>query len=169
MLILAFALCGRTSQNSSGSRRQERQYYTVRLSLKSAVVILVIPALFVLSIGCEDRGVEPPQQAEEPVSFSDDIQPILSARCLACHSPGGVASFLQLTDDQSYSNLVNQPALFSEGKRVEPGDPGGSALYNRIADTGVSGGRMPPPPSSLLSPEEVDLVRRWIAEGAEDN
>jgi hypothetical protein len=131
--------------------------------------MLLLPVLLILSGGCEDRGMEPPQQEEEPISFGGSIQPILSARCLACHSPGGVASFMQLTGDQSYASLVDQPALFSEGKRVEPGEPSASALFNRVADTGISGGRMPPPPSSRLDSGDVELIRMWIAEGAEDN
>lgn len=137
--------------------------------MERAVAVSVLAALCVFLGGCQDRGIEPPQPEQEPVSFSGAIQPIFSARCLACHAPGGIASFMQLTEDQSYASLVDQPAVFSEGKRVAPGDPDASALYNRVAGTGVSGGRMPPPPTSALDGEDVELIRLWIAEGAENN
>jgi hypothetical protein len=88
---------------------------------------------------------------------------------LGCHFSGGIASFLVLVEGESYDNLVDKQASLSDAKLVEPGDPDASVLYNRVADTGVFGGRMPQPPSAPLAPEDVELIRLWILEGALEN
>ncbi len=91
------------------------------------------------------------------VSYRRDIQPLFDAYCVACH--GGQAG-LWLT---SYEHLM---AGSRHGPVVIPGDPEASELVRRL--TGASQPAMPlggPP----LPPDRIELVRRWIAEGAPKN
>jgi hypothetical protein len=90
--------------------------------------------------------------------------------CTACHP--GVNPALDLTEGNSYDELVGIQALEDPTLyRVVAGDPERSFLYLKlggappVADIPAIGTRMPPraPP---IDPEDLDLVRRWILQGA---
>jgi mono/diheme cytochrome c family protein len=101
----------------------------------------------------------------EGVRYGRDVRPILSDRCFQCHGPdaGTLAADLRL--DVRESAL----AARSEGPpAIVPGDPDASEVYRRIASSDPNV-RMPPADShkQVLSPEQVAVVRAWIAQGAE--
>jgi hypothetical protein len=50
---------------------------------------------------------------------------------------------------------------------IRPGNPGGSDLYKMIIDNDP-GDRMPPPPRDPLSAAQRELIRKWIADGAQN-
>ncbi|MCU0600442.1 MAG: fibronectin type III domain-containing protein [Desulfobacterales bacterium] len=104
--------------------------------------------------------------APPPTSFANNIQPIFNSSCTSCHSSGGSASFLNLQSTVSYGNLVNKAATKSTGTRVIPGDSANSVLYKRVIGTSA-GGRMPP--GSSLSASNINLIQKWIDEGAANN
>jgi hypothetical protein len=92
--------------------------------------------------------------------------------CTGCHP--GVNSSLDLREDRSYEELVGIPALEDPSLvRVVAGDPERSFLYLKlggdapIADIPGIGTRMPPraPP---IDEADLELVRRWIEEGAKN-
>lgn len=85
------------------------------------------------------------------VRFTTDIQPILNQNCISCH--GGIAG-MWLTD---YEHVMVGSI---NGAQVIPGDPDGSPLYHYVA-TGLM-----PPNADPLTPEQIALIREWIAEGA---
>jgi Carboxypeptidase regulatory-like domain len=105
-----------------------------------------------------------------PVAY-DEVQAVFEEYgCTACHP--GVNASLDLTAGKSYDQLVGiraleDPTLF----RVVAGDPGRSFLYLKIggappvADIPAIGTRMPPraPP---IDSEDMELIRRWILQGA---
>jgi mono/diheme cytochrome c family protein len=102
---------------------------------------------------------------QESVSFSSQVQPIFTSSCIACHSPGGVMSHLDLRAGFSYGNLVNELAVHSSGVLVVPGDSAHSVLYLRITGMGLT--RMPL--GGSLTAQEISLIQTWIDEGANDN
>jgi hypothetical protein len=53
------------------------------------------------------------------------------------------------------------------GRTIAPGDPAGSELIKRISSQDRDEVMPPPKEEHALSPREVELFRRWIAEGAE--
>ncbi|AYF87711.1 c-type cytochrome domain-containing protein [Pseudomonas sp. JS3066] len=94
-------------------------------------------------------------QAQE-VSF-DDIQPILQARCVMCHSGDGAPLGLRLT---SLEELLKG----SKSRQVVvSGDPAGSELIRRLK--GQSQPRMPMTGPPFLSDGEIALVEGWIVGG----
>lgn len=97
---------------------------------------------------------------ESPVDFNSQIRPILVANCTSCH--GGVKQ----AGDVSF--IYPEQVLPPDGWIVEPGDPEASILIERIT-TDDADIRMPPPDEhpDPLSPEDIELLRRWIAEGAQ--
>ncbi len=104
--------------------------------------------------------------ASEPaVQFNRDILPILSDRCFHCHGP----------DEESREGgfrLDQEESAKGEADSGEPpivvGDVDASELIRRLT-TDDQDERMPPVTSRQkpLTPEQIELFRRWIAEGAE--
>ncbi|PQO28578.1 DUF1553 domain-containing protein [Bremerella cremea] len=95
------------------------------------------------------------------VDYSRDIKPLLSNSCYTCHGPDEHTRKADLRLD------VRKSAVRAA---IAPGKPAESELLARIASTDPD--RMMPPPKSHRPPlteEEIDLVRQWIAEGAQFN
>ena len=95
-----------------------------------------------------------------PVEFNRDIRPILSDRCYYCHGPDAETQKADL-------RLDTREGALADGAIV-PGKPGESELFYRIT-TDDEDDSMPPAKAKKpkLSPEEVELFRRWLEEGAE--
>jgi hypothetical protein len=107
-----------------------------------------------------------------PVAY-EEVQAVFEEYgCTGCHP--GVNASLDLTEGNSYEQLVGVQALEDPTLyRVVAGDPERSFLYLKlggaapVADIPAIGTRMPPraPP---IDAEDLDLVRRWILQGAKD-
>lgn len=99
------------------------------------------------------------------VDFNREIRPILSDRCFPCHGPDGSRREAELRLDRK-EDAFRQSEYGEQEHVIEPGQPEQSELYVRIASTDDDL-RMPPADSNLsLTPKEIDLIRRWIADGA---
>ena len=96
---------------------------------------------------------------DAPVSFSKDVAPILVKHCQACHGATQAESNYQVTN---YGLVIK--AGDSEAPAVTPGKTDASELLTRISSDDESV-RMPQE-ADPLSKEQVELVKRWIAEGA---
>ncbi len=98
------------------------------------------------------------------VDFSRDILPILSDRCFLCHGPDADARAADLRLDRFEWATAE---LDSGTKAIVPGAPNASELVRRITSRDDSE-QMPPPDSGkTLSAGEVELLTRWIAQGAQ--
>ncbi|QDU54042.1 PSD1 and planctomycete cytochrome C domain-containing protein [Aeoliella mucimassa] len=98
--------------------------------------------------------------AAEPVSYARQVQPLLAARCFACHGPDDAESSLAL-HEQDASRAETDSGMAA----IVPGEPDESELVRRIASTDEFE-RMPPE-GEPLTPDEIALLRQWVAEGAE--
>ncbi|MFO0958744.1 MAG: PSD1 and planctomycete cytochrome C domain-containing protein [Isosphaeraceae bacterium] len=98
------------------------------------------------------------------VSYEREIRPILSANCFACHGLDeknrGAALRLDIRDGAIAE-------LKSGTKAIVPGEPDESELLERLATDDASLKMPPPKTGKSLKPEQVETLRRWIAEGAE--
>ena len=93
------------------------------------------------------------------LDFNEDIRPILSENCFYCHGPDGNKRKAKLRLD------VREDALRLEA--FVPGDAAASELVKRLFST-ESDEVMPPPDSHrTVTPAQKELLKRWIAEGAE--
>jgi cytochrome b subunit of formate dehydrogenase/mono/diheme cytochrome c family protein len=81
-------------------------------------------------------------------TFVKDIQPLFHAKCAACH---GTMGGLTLT---SFESLMHGG---TSGPAITPKDPDKSLIVTKQAAGGHPG---------QFTPEELELVRRWIAAGA---
>ncbi len=101
--------------------------------------------------------------AEEPIDYSRDIRPILSTKCFTCHGPDEEAREAGLRLD-SYAEAIQ--TLDSEERAIVPGDPDASELLARVTSSEDYLQMPPPETGKVVTPEEAELLRRWIAEGA---
>jgi len=97
--------------------------------------------------------------AADDIQFNRDIRPILSENCFACHGPDvkqRQADVRLDLRDETTAHVVATTAGAEESefvKRILSGDP------DQV---------MPPPDShKTLTPQQKELLTRWIAEGAE--
>ncbi len=115
----------------------------------------------------------------DPVSYSDDVQPLLTDHCAPCHTEQGLGN-LFLSTGLSYSNLVDQPNTLAWGPidRVEPGSPELSYLVHKLVGCeptdpvwGYAFTSMPPafPGVVPLDHEQTSVLWTWITQGALDN
>ncbi len=96
-------------------------------------------------------------EADE-IDFAQQIRPILSDKCFACHGPDEHARESDLRLDIRASAL--------EAEAFVPGNPAESELVRRITAKDQDE-RMPPPSfHKELSEKEIELLTRWISEGA---
>lgn len=104
------------------------------------------------------------QAGAESVDFTRDIRPLLSDKCYKCHGPDASTREADLRLDTEAGAF----AELDEGYHaIVQGKPEESEVVWRI-ETDDQEDLMPPPDSDLsLSPEEKQLIRQWIAEGAE--
>ena len=99
---------------------------------------------------------------QEPVSFYQQIRPILQANCHGCHQPALDQGGYVMTE---FERL--QAGGESEMLAVAPGKPDESHLVELI--TPVDGEAEMPKGKPPLSEAEVSLIRRWIVAGAKDD
>lgn len=140
------------------------------MKLRLAGLAAIGVALLVFAAAC--GGDDDEAGLGEPVSYGEVQAVFEKYACTSCHP--GVNSSLDLREDRSYGDLVGIRALEDpELVRVIAGDPGSSFLYLKLGgdapveDIPAIGTRMPPraPP---IDEADLDLVRRWIAQGAKN-
>lgn len=101
-----------------------------------------------------------PGPVTQPVSFSNDIQPIFNSACISCHN--ATHPSLQLDSCCSYYELL---FVGNNAPYVDTVNPAESRLIKRM--TGEIGPTMPL--TGALPQDQIDLVLRWIEEGARNN
>ena len=98
----------------------------------------------------------------EPVNFSREVLPVLSANCFACHGPDEKERKGKLRLDVEAD--AKKPR--DDGAPIVAGKPEQSSVIKRLI-TKDEDDVMPPPKShKTVKPEQIETMRRWIAEGA---
>lgn len=119
-------------------------------------VLLTLSALAVaaLQTGCGEK--------EKALTYQADIKPILEAKCVSCHVPGGAGY------EKSGLQLDSQEALMKGtkfGPVVVPGSSVSSTLYRLVSGQADPSIRMPHGQAAL--PEaDVATIAAWIDQGA---
>ncbi len=123
------------------------------------LALIAVWLFAVLLVAARLSAAEPPAP-----DFNREVRPILSAHCFKCHGPDDKVREAGLRLDRRDAATAK---LESEAIAIVPGQPDKSELVRRIfsADEGEL---MPPPEANkALSPAQKDVLRRWIAAGAE--
>ena len=108
-------------------------------------------------------GLIGPVSAEDRIDFNADVRPILSDRCFKCHGPGANNQ----RSDYRVDTFEHATADLGDYYGIVPGNAEDSELYYRlITDDEID--LMPPPENKVaLTEEEIDIIKRWINQGAE--
>ena len=102
--------------------------------------------------------------AEEALDYGRVIRPILAARCFTCHGPDISTRKASLRLDDPHDAKRTR----SDGVTpIVAGDPAASEMVRRILEHDPDM-RMPPE-GDPLSAREIELLTRWIEEGAAYN
>jgi hypothetical protein len=95
------------------------------------------------------------------VDFNRDIRPILSENCFYCHGQDATHREAKLRLDERESVIAQR----DDHVVISPGKPEESELIFRLLSKDEEE-QMPPPTSNKhVTPEQTDIIRRWIAEG----
>ncbi len=111
-------------------------------------VILLLPMI--------STGFSSVTAQEEPISFHREVLPIFRANCIACHKPGKSKGGLDLT---TYAALLRGG---DGGLMIKAGD----APASRLIETICGDEPAMPRDGDPLTRSEVELISRWILEGA---
>jgi hypothetical protein len=92
------------------------------------------------------------------VDFEREVWPILAARCTGCHGP----------EKQKSSLRVDSRAALLQGGDSGPAIVAGKAKGSYLIEliSAKEGDLRMPPEGAPLTPDQIDIVRRWIDEGA---
>jgi hypothetical protein len=141
---------------------------TTKMAMCETTAVGSIALWVVLAVGAAPGGDDPPSGPAgasgpvAPVEFNRDIRPLLSDRCYPCHGPDAAKRKADLRLDQESSAKAardGRPAIV-------PGNRESSELVRRITARDDDE-RMPPVKSGKsLAPAEIELISRWVAQGA---
>src|SRR5262245_52657456 len=110
-------------------------------------------------------GEEPPKEKEalEEISYYRQIRPIFQQHCQGCHQPAKDQGGFIMTDYASLlkSGNSNQPGIV-------PGQWAKSLVFLQITSQAGKPPAMPKGKDPLID-HDVNLIRRWIAQGAKDD
>lgn len=99
---------------------------------------------------------------EARVSYSGQLISLFTSKgCTGCH--GGTNNFFVTP----YSSLMLGASV--NGPVVTPYDGEGSVIIRKLRGTAGFGGRMPQNGPPFLTDAEIELVARWIKQGARNN
>jgi WD40 repeat protein/mono/diheme cytochrome c family protein len=99
----------------------------------------------------------------QPVSYFKQIRPIFQAHCQGCHQPAKAEGGFVMTE------VAKMRAAGDSGSSgIVAGKPAESHLLDQITPD-ASGKAEMPKEGKPLAAAEIELVKRWIAEGAQDD
>lgn len=104
-------------------------------------------------------------ETADQVDFNGEVRRVLADNCFKCHGPdasgrkGGKGGLRLDTSEGAQADLGGRQAIV-------PGHPERSELIRRVT-TADPAHRMPPRSGKTLSPQQIILLTRWIAQGAE--
>ena len=92
------------------------------------------------------------------VSFAR-VKPVLEHSCVHCHGANRLPGMPSLTDTRALAGLIGT------GNLIVPGKPGQSRFYVVATLSDYQAGAMPPT-GHALSPEDANILKEWIQNGA---
>src|SRR5947209_9471750 len=129
----------------------------IAFHVRALGITLLLFAGFLCRTGPAVAGTQP--ATRPPVSFINDVAPILKENCFACHDSKKRKGKLDMT---TYESLRKGG---DKDDPVTPGKPEASFMYQFVSASNNS--RMPPKESGDgLPKEKIAVIGQWIKEGA---
>lgn len=128
--------------------------------MKNQIARLLFLSLWLIA-ACSKSKIETVQRTGKPVPvYREWIAPMLSARCYACHGELKSRADLRLDSPDFILRGSEHGAILVAGQAEN------SILYTNLKLPLDDDAHMPPDGEPQLSPEQIELIRWWIAEGA---
>ena len=102
---------------------------------------------------------------EREISFSQNIMPILEAKCLSCHAEGEKGFKASGLSVESYEQVMKGTR---DGPVIEPGYSYFSTLQIVVEHRADPTSSMPQN-TAKLSSAEIQIIGEWIDQGAKNN
>src|SRR6266478_6000076 len=99
--------------------------------------------------------------ADQPPSFIRDVKPFFARYCVECHNPDKLRGGLNLESFKSLEQGGDDGSVFLAGK------PDESRIVLQVE--GKAKPKMPPAKAKQPHPDELTVLRSWIAAGAKDD
>lgn len=149
------------------------KWYRKTVALKSPLAIVMTVSVLAFVLSCRHHipgiidGTPPPGTIDpggppetstcsaDTAYFQQQVLPIFVSNCAmsGCHDNASHKEGITLT---SYTSIM--------AGGIRAGNPGSSKLYSVIVD-----GSMPPRPYSKLTPDQINVINKWISQGAKNN
>lgn len=100
------------------------------------------------------------------VSYRKDIRPIIEDYCLNCHKPGGKGYKKSGLDMRTYKSLMKGTKF---GTVIKPGDSYTSILIQAVEGRVHPSIKMPYGMNGGLARDKIELLRKWVQQGARNN
>jgi hypothetical protein len=107
-----------------------------------------------------------PGCSERPVSYSADVTPFIDKYCIRCHGEGGEGSEASGLRMDTYEALMQGT---KHGPVVEPGESFTSAFAMLVEGRADPSLRMPHDDGDAPEQAEIEVVKAWIDQGANNN
>lgn len=137
--------------------------YRFRLIRSKALSIKLIAILGLLSAQCMTNVEEITGEQVQNVSFQAAVLPILKQYCVSCH---GNTAGINL---DSYQAVMNNEGFNWKSNVVNPGDATNSGLYDVLLEQPRFQLQQMPTGGPYLTGDEIEIIKTWINEGAQNN
>ena len=137
--------------------------YRIRLIRSKALSIKLIAILGLLSAQCMTNVEEITGEQVQNVSFQAEVLPILKQYCVSCH---GNTAGINL---DSYQAVMNNEGFNWKSNVVNPGDATNSGLYDVLLEQPRFQLQQMPTGGPYLTGDEIEIIKTWINEGAQNN
>jgi hypothetical protein len=127
-------------------------------SIGLLVFLLVLGNALSELVAQENSGVA----GSASISFNRDVRPVLAAACFRCHGQDAADRQADLRLDVAQDALAKRES----GSAIVPNRPDESLVLRRISSSDPDKVMPPPDASRQLTQEEKEILRDWIAQGA---
>ncbi|MDF1824118.1 MAG: hypothetical protein P1U68_05725 [Verrucomicrobiales bacterium] len=136
---------------------------TLRRSLYLLSALLIVTGLLVFQSGAsaDDLPTWPTKVPAGRIDFRKSVRPLLIINCLECHNS-------EDAKDNGNLSLETRKLALTTGDRapvIVPGRPDESLLISVLKLEGIHQEAMPPTPDKIWG-VRMEILRRWITEGA---
>ncbi len=103
---------------------------------------------------------------QREISYQKDVSPIVHDYCLNCHQPGGKGYEASELDMRTYHGLMKGTKF---GTVIKPGD-GFTSIFIQVIDGRVHASiKMPYGMSGGLAKDKIEILKKWVNQGAKNN
>lgn len=103
---------------------------------------------------------------QHDVSYQKDVSPIIHDYCLNCHQPGGKGYETSGLDMRTYPGLMKGTKF---GTVIKPNDSFTSIFIQVIEGRVHASIKMPYGMSGGLAKDKIEILKKWVDQGAKNN